>query len=72
MTAKYSFLESLFSDRWQWVRKRSRCLWVKDGRQGYMWVKFTDEELQNIGEKIGITDWKPTFEGAIYEDWRIK
>jgi len=68
---KYSLLEELFSDRWQWVRKRSKCLWVRDASCDWcLWVKFTNEELEDIGSRLGTSDWKPFFEGIQYEDWR--
>lgn len=69
---RYTFLELLFSNRWQWVRKRSRCFWCKDMTPGMHWVKFTEEELRRIGDRLGDNNWEPDFDGAIQEDWRVK
>jgi hypothetical protein len=41
---KYSYLELLFSNRWRWVRRRSKALWVKNKREGFVWVKFSKAE----------------------------
>ncbi len=73
METYYSLFEMIFSNHWQWVRQRSKCFWVRDSRvAGGSWVKFDDEQIKHHGELLGVRDWKPTFEGAEYEDWRVK
>jgi hypothetical protein len=36
----YSWLETLFADRWRWVRKLSRARWIKLNKPGYSWIKL--------------------------------
>lgn len=69
MKTKYSLFEILFSDKWQWVRKRSKMVWVKDTiTPGMLWVKFTSYELEWFGVSLDI--YRRT-EGFVVEDWRV-
>ncbi len=64
---KYTWLELLFCDRWQWVRKKSKQFWVKDKKEaGALWVKFTNKELDWYKEH-GVDFNHPD---CIIEDWR--
>jgi hypothetical protein len=55
---KYTLLELLFSNRWQWVRRRSKALWVKFPRGER--EKWKHKELLDAH----------VFWGVELEDWR--
>lgn len=69
MNSKYSILELMFCNKWQWVRKRTKMFWVKDLRDGYSWVKFNQEEIDCIFKgnvqpflnllEFDVEDWRP-------------
>lgn len=65
---KYSWLELMFCDRWQWVRKKAKVLWVKDKRPGYMWVKFSNNEIDYFFD--GKIDQFYNEKEYFIEDWR--
>lgn len=68
--SKYSLLELLFANRFQWVRKRAKAVWIKDP-QNPDWVKFTKKEIEELKNEIGLdlTDPKGPREGTKMEDW---
>lgn len=63
MRRKYTFLELMFSDKWQWVRKLSKCLWVKEDGP---WIKFEQDELDRYGHFLDLRD----MPDRRVEDWR--
>lgn len=66
MGVKYTVLELLFANRWQWVRKRAKAFWVKDIRPDWHWIRFNSDEMELI-ESIHATFPPDKF---LVEDWR--
>lgn len=68
MNTKYSTLELMFSNRWQWVRKLSRHLWVKGNHKDDIWVKYTEADIEIISRLYSNSN--NMFKNYITEDWR--
>jgi hypothetical protein len=65
---KYTLLELLFSNHWQWVRRMSGQVWCYDSLEVRQWVKFSDEEIERM-KRIGVDVLSL---GTNSEDWRRK
>ena len=69
---KYSWIELMFADRWQWVRRRAAAFWVRELRSDGMglWVKFSTSEMAFISKYgVDFTKFKDKPEMQV-EDWR--
>lgn len=70
MSTRYTLLEILFANRWQWVRKLSKERWMRPKQSEYTWIKM-DAHFEHFSKVLNVDTQKyQTHPDFIFEDWR--